>query len=243
MRFIIPVLIIVLMIIGGVYSLWKFEQWMRPPTVNSIAIKNLSKRDVIYVTRNKMIMLFLIFIWIFTLISGMLGIWKQVTAPLLISVSILLTSCCVASILKKRHCNLFLGICMLYFGYLCLLATFKIGYYQFSISYWWLVGAVTFNTVISLIVVQNFVKKGKEMPKLSNKKVVPFSAFAVALVAYPIAIAISRFAKQSNVGNDVAVPVIMICLLLFALVTPFTARCLVLDDSKMFGQFMSKDEE
>ena len=229
MKLILPVLFFVLVSIAGFIGLWKFNKWLRPLTTGELILDNGGKENVDYIIHKRGIILSLIFVWILTLVSGMIGIWKYITAPLLISISALLTICCVISIVKNRHCTVSLGICSIYLGHLCLIAAFKIGYWQFAISYWWLIGAIVFNILISLLVVLRFIKKGKQIKKSHKKKIISFTALGIAVTTYPIVSALGRFMKQNNVGNDVAVPIVMICLSLFALATPFTAHYLVLD--------------
>ena len=243
MKIIFMCVFFVLLLFGGSFALWKFDEWVRPLTTGEIIVlKNYNREDMFNKIRNRMIIPSLVFIWIFTLASGTLGIWKHITAPLLIAISATFTICCIICMIKKCYCNICLGICMIYQGYLCLLAAYKIGCFQFAISFWWLLGAFTLNTIISLLALWRFVKKGKKIQKTSKNKAISFSALGIALVTYPIISAFGRFMKQNNVGNDVAVPIIMVCLLLFSLESPFGACYLVLDDSKMLRQFEFKEK-
>ena len=220
MKIIVLCMFILILLIGIFITISKFDKSSRPLT---------TKADMFYEIRNKSIIFILVFIWIFSVITGLCGIWKHVTAPLLISVSALLTTYCIISIFKKYHCNVCLGICSIYFGYLCLIATFKIGYWQFAISYWWVILALISNTLISLLILRNFLKTGKQIPKSMGRKL-SFSAIEFAPMGYLIARALINPLKANNTGNDIFVCIIMTFLSLFALVASSGVRYLVLDD-------------
>jgi len=226
----------IFLLFGGFYGLWKFDTWSQPLTTRVIYLDGYSQMEMIYKIRNKMIILLLVFVWIFTFISGMFGIWKNITTPLLISITGCFTISCIYSIIKRRYCNAFLGSGIVYFGYLCLLATFKIGYWQFAISYWWFVGLIALNTAVSLLILWQFLKNGKKISTSNNKKMLSFSAIGLALMSYPIISAVGHFLRVSSVGNEVTVPIIMALLTLFAFSTTLGIRYLVLDDSRILSK-------
>ena len=142
---IIPLFFFAILVIGSVLILrhaWKSRDETFQILSGVIYLGEYSKEEKIHKIRNSGTRAVLGIIWAFTIATGLFGIWSNVTAPLLISLSVCLTIGCAISMIKRKYCNISLGICSIYFGYLCLLAAFKLGYYHFDISYWWFVMAI-----------------------------------------------------------------------------------------------------
>jgi hypothetical protein len=128
---------------------------------------------------------------------------------------------------NKKYGNICLDICGQYFSVLCLLSAYKVAYWQFGISFWWLVTAYIILILIDMLILWRFLKSGKNIKK--KKSVYPL---AVALLVYPIVIVLGKYLKALN-SNDIAVAVMSMCLIVLATMMTISVRHLVLDDTTL----------
>jgi len=233
------------MLIGSIYGLKKFSDWSEPISTGVVYLGNYTKPQMLYKFRNKMTILQLGFVWIFTMISlafnRLFDIWGDITAPILISVSAFITICCILSMIFRRYCNVFHGVCSLYFGYICLLPAYQFGYFQFSMSFWWLVMAIALKTIASIVILWLFIKNERKISKPSKKQTSSLSALGIALMVYPFMILARRYAQTNYINHDFGVSFVMFVFLFFALLPTGDVRYLVLDDSKILKEYAFVD--
>jgi len=219
-----------------IFGIRIINKWDRSLSEPKTLLKTHGKMGAIHLIRQKTIFLTLGFVWVLTLLSGLLGIWKQVTGPLLISISTMLTVFCITSLKRKRYCNKCVGSSFLYCGYLCLFSAYKIGYWHFAMSVWWLVYLTITYVLISLLSLWLFIKNGKQANrtgKTSKKSTLSFSALGISLAIYPVIILIRNSMRDNSVGNDIAIPILMTCLLVFLVPYSFGIRYFLIDDSEL----------
>jgi len=186
--------------------------------------------EKIYKKRNEIIAIILVFIWIFTLVGGFIGRWRIMTAPMLTIMTVFLTVFCVKNIKSRENCNICLGICSTYYSFLCLLCAYKLLYWQFAISAWYLIVGIAVWVLISLFILWIFIQNDKEI-----KKTKAVGAWTVGGFAFLFSTMLARSFRELNLEdpNQLAVPIVAICLALLGLSMALGIRYLVLDDDKM----------
>jgi len=240
---ILPLFILVIAIIGAFFVLkriWKSHDETVQLAAGVIYLGEYSKEEKIRKIRNSGTRDGLVVIWLFTIPTGILGIWSNITAPLLISLSICLTIGCAISMIKRKYYNISSGICFIYFGYLCLLAAFKFGYWEFALSYWWFVIAIVLNTINYLLAFWSAIKSKKKVLEPNNEIIKSFKGKNVLILfisIFPgitpfIGMAHRRYVEEHNIGNETAVPVMMSILILVAIFLRYGVNAFVMDDSE-----------
>jgi len=134
------------------------------------------KTENIYKERNNAIVVLLVIIWLLTLLIGLFALnnlvdlfetnvifsaWNMIIAPILIVISSWLMISCIRSIIRKRHCNINLGFCVVALSLLLLLCAYKTLYWSFAISFLYLAVGIFVSMLLSLIRFRIFVEKGK----------------------------------------------------------------------------------
>jgi len=182
--------------------------------------------------RNKAIFGLICFIWILTFLAGFLGRWNNITFVLFPVITVVLTIFCIVNIIKKRYCNVCLGICQLYFSLIGLILVYKIFYWQFKISAWYLVGGVFVLVIFDLFELRKFIKNNKEAKKMKDASLW-IMMLLVLLITSVLWLYIKRTFPANQLGASGTLGIISLIILI---IFPFSAvgMChLVLDDSKM----------
>lgn len=181
---------------------------------------------LVYKKRNKGIVVILFAIWLITVFAGMIGFWKNITTPLLGIVSSVLTVIGIITIVRKKNCNRYLGICSMYLSLLFLYAGYKVLFWKLKLpAYYFLVGIILLG-IFSLLVLKRFVKKGKE---IKAQKIAP----AVALASiYPIMHFVMRRLDE-NLSDEIMILILAVLLIILAFMMAQGVRYFAIDDEKV----------
>ena len=188
-------------------------------------------------TRNKQIRIFLYFVWILTILIGLLESYynDNVAAMIFSALAVILTVFCVANMIKTKYGNICLGICQLYLSLIGLTFLIKALYWKFAISLWYLVIGIIIIVLFDLFVVWRFFKKNKE---IKETKIV--HARIVLGLMFLISIILPVYINETFPSNPISI--LEVFCILYGIVLIFASsaagvRNLVLEDDRILYHF------
>ena len=171
------------------------------------------------------------FIWVLTLLAGFMGRWSHVTMVLLPICSLALTVISVKNIISKTHGNICLGIGQLYCSLIFLMLSYKILYWQFVTSAWYLVGGIAVLALFDWFVLRKFIKNDKKIKETKKAHLLIFYLLIFLFTFIPYVYIKETFPSIVIGPNGVLSVVVGIA---FAFISSAAGICnLVLEDDKL----------
>jgi len=166
----------------------------------------------------------LFLLWLITGASIFFAFWDIGATPFVLTLSGVLTISCIISMAIKKYRNLHVGIQGIYWGLLGLFTAYKFIDVRFSISIWYFVIVVVIYAISCAFVLKKFLNDNKRVKKIETIK-----TSGVGLAGGLIAIILRRF----DIPEFLAVSIIALCFVVFAFVSIFNIRYIVLPDDRI----------
>ena len=184
-----------------------------------------------YEARNKSITLLLRFIWVLTIPAGIIGRWSIFTTVLFLLLSIILTIVCMINMKRQKYGNICLGLCGQYSALLFLMLAYKLLYWQFAISAWYLVLGLVVFALIDALVLWKFIKNNKEIKKSKPVK----SALSIGGFSFLIVVLIKNYLNRLDLDNQYGIYIVIMagCSLVIATLFSFSIRHFALSDDRV----------